>query len=463
MVIAANLNTAVNSPFPNENACLKTCLTFICKQWYYSALTLLWSWIQWDWKAADCPFQAQKSALWSQCFCQNSPTFMLHLQTKVLHSSLASWHLSWPISQENFILFRMVAKKNLHFSFISVFFSFPFVAIGDTLNSGFCSQHSLPPSGSVCATPPHLPVLLPLYAIWFMNSMNITVLFRKKTITFSFDPLPVLIVLPLIPFLLQKSLLSPFFQKYMPFLIQKSLLQCLLRTLSSVLISFVNSHHIFNLHFPQYDPWRVVVFFLPLFSSVLISHGFPCYKQYSYCNPSYFWTNYTFYLLNISTLKFVIWLPFKFIKFIIFCSAETSDAASKLHSPSTYLWTVYSFPSLKNAHVVIFLIFVTYLLSKGEHLNIGLVFSTCAVCPSCKHLLTCVNLRMELSSQVDQSSWVSRRAEPCVFLWHLGVLLSAEPHACSTEFSRAWPKTLHFFVVLMWGSSVPSVSSSAAI
>lgn len=122
MVIAANLNTAVNSPFPDENACLKTCLTFICKQWYYSALTLLWSWIQWDWKAADCPFQAQKSALWSQCFCQNSPTFMLHLQTKVLHSSLASWHLSWPISQENFILFRMVAKKNLHFSFISVFF-----------------------------------------------------------------------------------------------------------------------------------------------------------------------------------------------------------------------------------------------------------------------------------------------------------------------------------------------------
>lgn len=85
------------------------------------------------------------------------------------------------------------------------------------LNSGLYFQHSLPPSGSICATPPHLPVLLPLYAIWFMNSTNITVLFRKKKITFSFDPLPVLILLPLIPFLLQKSLLSPFFWKDMPF------------------------------------------------------------------------------------------------------------------------------------------------------------------------------------------------------------------------------------------------------
>lgn len=142
---------------------------------------------------------------------------MLHLQTKVLPSFLASSHLSWPISQKNFVLFRIVAKKNLHFSFISVFFSFPFVAIGDLLNSGLCSRHSLPPPGSVCATPPHLPVLLPLYAIWFMNSLNITVLFRKKKITFSFDLLPVFILLPLIPFLLQKSLLSPFFRKYMPF------------------------------------------------------------------------------------------------------------------------------------------------------------------------------------------------------------------------------------------------------
>lgn len=170
------------------------------------------------WKAADCPLQPQKSPLWSLCFCQYNPTFMLHLQTKVLSSFLTSSHLSWPISQQNFVLLRMVAKKNLHFflHFWGCFF-FSFWCIGDTLNSRLWSQHSLPPSGSFCATPPHLPVLLPLYAIWFMNSKNITVLFRKKKITFSFDPLPVLIVLPLIPFLLQKSLLSPFFRKYIPF------------------------------------------------------------------------------------------------------------------------------------------------------------------------------------------------------------------------------------------------------
>lgn len=67
------------------------------------------------WKAADCPLQPQKSPLWSLCFCQYNPTFMLHLQTKVLSSFLTSSHLSWPISQQNFVLLRMVAKKNLHF------------------------------------------------------------------------------------------------------------------------------------------------------------------------------------------------------------------------------------------------------------------------------------------------------------------------------------------------------------
>lgn len=109
--------------------------------------------------------------------------------------------------------FQNGSQEKFAFFLQFCFFSFPFVAIGDMLNSGLYSQHSLPPSGSVCATPPHLPVLLPLYAIWFMNSVNITVLFRKKKITFSFDPLPLLILLPLIPFLLQKSLLSPFFSK----------------------------------------------------------------------------------------------------------------------------------------------------------------------------------------------------------------------------------------------------------
>lgn len=98
-------------------------------------------------------------------------------------------------------------------------------------------------------------------------SMNVTVLFREKKITFSFDPLPVLIVLRLISFLLQKSLLSPFFPKYIP-LIQKSLLLCLfLRSLLSVLVSFVNSHCIFNLPFPQYDPWRGRFYFSYLSSS----------------------------------------------------------------------------------------------------------------------------------------------------------------------------------------------------
>lgn len=74
------------------------------------------------WKAADCPFKPQKSPLLSQCFCLNNTTFMLHLQTKVLPSFLTSSHLLWPISRQNFVLFRMETKKNLQFSFISFFF-----------------------------------------------------------------------------------------------------------------------------------------------------------------------------------------------------------------------------------------------------------------------------------------------------------------------------------------------------
>lgn len=112
-----------------------------------------------------------------------------------------------------------------------------------------------------------------------------------------------------------------------------------------------------------------VVFFLPLFSSVLISHRFPCYKQHSYCNSSYFWTNYTFYLLNISTLKFVSCLPFQFIKIIIFCSAETSvPASSYIHPPLIFEHSL-QFSMSNNAHVVAFLVFMRYLVSrlKNQH------------------------------------------------------------------------------------------------
>lgn len=74
------------------------------------------------WKAADCPFEPWKSLLWSQCFCLNNLTFMLHLHTKVLPSSLASSHLLWPVSHQNFALFRKVTKKNLQYSLFSLFF-----------------------------------------------------------------------------------------------------------------------------------------------------------------------------------------------------------------------------------------------------------------------------------------------------------------------------------------------------
>lgn len=144
-----------------------------------------------------------------------------------------------------------------------------------------------------------------------------------------------LIVLPLISFLLQKSLLSPIFPKYMPFLDSK------ITTSVPFLKNFFISAGIFCQlppHFQSPFPsvWslkRYVLFFLPLFSSVLISTRFPYYKQYSCCNLSYFWTNYTLCFLNISTLKFVSCLPFQFINVMIFCSAETSDPASSYIHP----------------------------------------------------------------------------------------------------------------------------------
>lgn len=210
------------------------------------------------------------------------------------------------------------------------------------LNSGLYSQHSLPPSGSICATPPHLPVLLPLYAIWFMNSTNITVLFRKKKITFSFDPLPVLILLPLIPFLLQKSLLSPFFRKDMPFFDSK------ITTSVPFENSFISADIFCQLppHFRSPFPsvWSLKNCCIFLTALLLSAHftQIPMMQTaqllsvtlFIIDNPSYFWTKCTFYLLNISTLKLVSYLPLQFIKVILFCSAETSDPASSyIHPP----------------------------------------------------------------------------------------------------------------------------------
>lgn len=216
MLISINVNTAVNPPFNNGNSCLKT--------WLLSAsynTTMLWPSFDLrhngSLKSSRLSIQASEITSLITVFLFEQHHFMLHLQTKVLPSFLTSSHLLWPISRQNFVLFRMETKKNLQFSFISFFFFlFLLMPLCDTLNLGLCSQHSLPPSGSVRATPPHLSALPPLFAIWFMLSVNVTVLFRKKKITFSFDPLPVLIVLHLISFLLQKSLLSPFFPKYIP-------------------------------------------------------------------------------------------------------------------------------------------------------------------------------------------------------------------------------------------------------
>lgn len=74
----------------------------------------------------------------------------------------------------------------MQFSFISFSFFLFWCYCGETLNLGLCSQHSLPPLSSVHAIPPHLPIFPPLYAIWFMISMNIAVLFRGKKEHFFF-------------------------------------------------------------------------------------------------------------------------------------------------------------------------------------------------------------------------------------------------------------------------------------
>lgn len=145
-----------------------------------------------------------------------------------------------------------------------------------------------------------------------------------------------LIVLPLISFLLQKALLSPFFPKYMPFFDSK------ITTSVTFLENSFISAGIFcqlPLHFQSPFPsvWslkRYVLFFLPVFSSVLVSTRFRCYKCYRCCNPTYFWTNYTFCLLNISTLKFVSCPLFQFINVMIFHCAEIRDLASSyIHPP----------------------------------------------------------------------------------------------------------------------------------
>lgn len=57
-------------------------------------------------------------------FLSEQPYFYAALANKGPAFFTSSSHLLWPISQQNLVLFRMVAKKNLHFSFISVFFLF---------------------------------------------------------------------------------------------------------------------------------------------------------------------------------------------------------------------------------------------------------------------------------------------------------------------------------------------------
>lgn len=131
------------------------------------------------WKATDCPFEPQKSPLWSQCFCLNNPTFMLHLQTKVLPSFLTSSHLSWPISHQNFVLFRMVTKKNLQFSLISFFFLSLLMPLWwhaelRTLLS------ALPSSLWLSSCHPSPPSCVPSSLCYLVYDLNESVLFRKK-------------------------------------------------------------------------------------------------------------------------------------------------------------------------------------------------------------------------------------------------------------------------------------------
>lgn len=109
---------------------------------------------------------------------------MLHLQTKVLPPLLASSHLSQPISQQNFVLSRMVAKKNLQFSFISFFLLFSFSLLmplwwHTELQTPLIVLH---PSLLLSSCHPSPPCCISyLYAVWFMISWSwLFCLFKKK-------------------------------------------------------------------------------------------------------------------------------------------------------------------------------------------------------------------------------------------------------------------------------------------
>lgn len=269
MLISINVNTAVNPPFNNGNSCLKT--------WLLSAsynTTMLWPSFDLrhngSLKSSRLSIQASEITSLITVFLFEQHHFMLHLQTKVLPSFLTSSHLLWPISRQNFVLFRMETKKNLQFSFISFFFFlFLLMPLCDTLNLGLCSQHSLPPSGSVRATPPHLSALPPLFAIWFMLSVNVTVLFRKKKDHFFFWSTSSAHCATSYFIPSTKVIVKPLFSKVYTFVWFKNhyFHAFSWEAFLSVLVSFVNSYCIFNLPFPQYDPWRGRFYFSYLSSS----------------------------------------------------------------------------------------------------------------------------------------------------------------------------------------------------
>lgn len=189
----------------------------------------------------------------------------------------------------------MVAKENLQFSFISFFCFFPslfWCRYGDTLSSRLHSQHCIPPSCSALATPPHLaafPIFM-LFGLWSQWSWALCLAKNKnknKSNTFSFSfiffPSMKVIVKPLF----SNDIL---FKNHYYFAFSWELFyQCwfLLSTPTAFSISVS----------PSVIP-ECFIFFNSLLLTLFISIRFQCYKQYSCCHHSYFWTNYTFCLLN---------------------------------------------------------------------------------------------------------------------------------------------------------------------
>lgn len=187
----------------------------------------------------------------------------------------------------------MVAKENLQFSFISFFCFFPslfWCRYGDTLSSRLHSQHCIPPSCSALATPPHLaafPIFM-LFGLWSQWSWALCLAKTKtKATLFHFHSY----------FFLQwNSLLSPFFPMTFYSKITTSL-----PFLESSFIS-AGFFCLLPLHFRSLVSPSVIpecfIFLNSLLLTLFISIRFQCYKQYSCCHHSYYWTNYTFCLLN---------------------------------------------------------------------------------------------------------------------------------------------------------------------